>query len=206
MLPADPRAGYLAHRAEIDQAIHRVLDQGFVYPGAGAAGFAEEFARYVGVSGAVGVGNGTDALHLALRACGVGPGDAVITVSHTAVATVAAIELAGAAAVLVDVDPSHLYDGPWRAGRHRSNRLLQIRAGAAPASQGRHPRSPVWIPGRHAIHPGNRQKVRPLRHRGLCSSAWRRHRRTEDRAWGDVSAFSFYPTKNLGAWAMGALS
>src|SRR5439155_6115703 len=60
----------------------------------------------MGVTHAVGVGSGTEALHLALRACRVGPGDAVLTVSHTAVATVAAIELAGATPVLMDIDPA----------------------------------------------------------------------------------------------------
>jgi len=70
------------------------------------ARFEEEFAHYLGVQHAVGVGSGTDALHIALRACGVGPGDTVLTVSHTAVATVAAVELTGATAVLTDIDPA----------------------------------------------------------------------------------------------------
>ena len=64
----------------------------------------KEFASYIGVEFGFGVASGTDALHLALRSCGIGPGDEVITVSHTAVATVAAIELCGAAPVLVDID------------------------------------------------------------------------------------------------------
>ena len=67
--------------------------------------FEQAFAAYLGARHAIGVGNGTDALELALRACGVGPGDLVFTVSHTAVATVAAIELVGATPVLVDIDP-----------------------------------------------------------------------------------------------------
>ena len=65
----------------------------------------EEFASYIGTTSAVGVANGTDAIELALRALEIGPGDEVITVSHTAVATVAAIEAAGAIPVLVDIEP-----------------------------------------------------------------------------------------------------
>ena len=101
----DPKAGYLAHRAEIDAAIHRVLESGWYILGREVASFEQAFSAYLGVRHAIGVGNGTDALELALRACGVGPGDLVFTVSHTAVATVAAIELAGATPVLVDIDP-----------------------------------------------------------------------------------------------------
>src|SRR5882762_6019950 len=102
--PADPHAGVIARRAEIDAAIARVLDGGRYILGAEVAAFEREFARYLDVPEVVGVASGTDALVLALRARGIGPGDEVITVSHTAVATVAAIELAGAVPVLVDID------------------------------------------------------------------------------------------------------
>jgi len=101
----DPKANYLVHRAEIDAAIHRVLESGWYILGREVETFEHEFAAYVGVHHAIGVGSGTDALELALRACGVGSGDLVFTVSHTAVATVAAIELVGATPVLVDIDP-----------------------------------------------------------------------------------------------------
>src|SRR5436309_3503875 len=106
ILPANPAANYLAHRDEIDQSIRGVLDGGMYILGQEVARFEEEFARYLGAQHAIGVGSGTDALHIALRACGVGPGDTVLTVSHTAVATVAAVELAGAQAVLTDIDPA----------------------------------------------------------------------------------------------------
>ena len=101
----DPRAGYLAQRAEIDAAIARVLASGQYILGHEVAAFEAAFAAWLGVDHAVGVGSGTDALELALRACGIGRGDLVFTVSHTAVATVAAIERAGAVPVLVDVEP-----------------------------------------------------------------------------------------------------
>src|SRR5919108_1283920 len=105
LLPTNPRACYLAHKGAIDAAIAKVLNGGWYILGEETEAFEQEFARYLGARHAIGVASGTDALHLSLRACGIGPGDAVATVSHTAVATVAAIELAGAVPVLVDVDP-----------------------------------------------------------------------------------------------------
>ena len=92
----DPRAGYLAERAAIDAAIARVLKGGVYILGPEVAAFEAAFAAFLGVTYGVGVGNGTDAIELALRACGIGAGDLVFTVSHTAVATVAAIERSGA--------------------------------------------------------------------------------------------------------------
>jgi dTDP-4-amino-4,6-dideoxygalactose transaminase len=102
---ANPAAQYLSHQAEINAAIAAVLDGNRYILGPQTQAFEQEFAAYLGVSHAVGVGSGTEALHLALRACHIGAGAEVITVSHTAVATVAAIELAGATPVLVDIDP-----------------------------------------------------------------------------------------------------
>src|SRR6266446_5986213 len=101
----DPRAGYLERKAEIDAAIARVLASGQYILGREVEVFEAAFAAWLGVGHAVGAGSGTDALELALRACGIGHGDLVFTVSHTAVATVAAIERAGAVPVLVDIEP-----------------------------------------------------------------------------------------------------
>ena len=101
----DPRAGYLERRTEIDAAIARVLAGGQYILGSEVEAFETTFAAWLGVGHGVGVGSGTDAIELALRACDIGPGDLVFTVSHTAVATVAAIERAGAVPVLVDIAP-----------------------------------------------------------------------------------------------------
>src|SRR5947208_13125695 len=101
----DPRAGYLAERTAIDAAIARVLEGDTYILGREVEAFEVAFADFVGVAHAVGVGSGTDAIEIALRACGIGSGDLVFTVSHTAVATIAAIERAGATPVLVDVEP-----------------------------------------------------------------------------------------------------
>ncbi|MBX5491949.1 MAG: DegT/DnrJ/EryC1/StrS family aminotransferase, partial [Chloroflexi bacterium] len=84
----DLRPQYAALRAELDAAVTRVLERGWFILGPELEAFEAEFAAYCGARHAVGVGSGTDALHLALRACGVGPGDEVITVAFTAVPTI----------------------------------------------------------------------------------------------------------------------
>lgn len=111
---ADPRAGYLAHRAEIDAAVARVFEKGEYILGPEVDAFEGEFARFVGASHAVSTGNGTDAIELTLRALGIGSGDLVVTAANTATATVAAIELSGAGAFLVDVDERTLTISPER--------------------------------------------------------------------------------------------
>ena len=188
ILCGNPQAQYLAHRAEIDAAIQRVLLGERYVLGDEVRAFEREFAAYVGVGHAVGVASGTDALHLALRACGIGPGDEVITVSHTAVATVAAIEMSGATPVLVDIDPQTFTLDPARM------------AGALT------PRTKALVP----VHLyGQACDLDPLlafaKAHGLyvvedCAQAHgaRYHGRRAG-SWGHIASFSFYPTKNLGA-------
>jgi dTDP-4-amino-4,6-dideoxygalactose transaminase len=189
MIPqASPRAQYLTHQDEINQAIARVLDKGRYILGEEAAAFEREFAAFLGVRFGIGVGSGTEALHLALRACGVGPGDEVITVSHTAVATVSAIELCGGKPVLVDIDP-------------RSFTLDPARLEAAITSATR-AIIPVHLYGQSAdLEPilsiARRHTVRVIEDCAQSHGAMYRGKRTG--AWGDVACFSFYPTKNLGA-------
>lgn len=101
---ADPQRLLLQRRNELHAAFERVLESGNYILGPEVHNFEQEFARWIGLKHVVGVANATDALELALEACGVGPGDEVITVSHTAVATVAAIVRCGAVPVYVDVE------------------------------------------------------------------------------------------------------
>jgi dTDP-4-amino-4,6-dideoxygalactose transaminase len=105
ILCANPAAQYSNYQAEIESAALSVMRSNSFILGKEVEALEEEFAKYIGTSNAVGVANGTDAIELSLRALDIGFGDEVITVSHTAVATVAAIEAVGARAVLVDVDP-----------------------------------------------------------------------------------------------------
>ena len=102
---ANPSAQFISYQDEIEAAVLKVLRSNRYILGLEVEALESEFADYIGVHSAIGVANGTDALEIAIRALDIGPGDEVITVSHTAVATVAAIEAAGAIPVLVDVDP-----------------------------------------------------------------------------------------------------
>src|SRR5215831_3640767 len=113
----DPRAGVEAQRAAIDAAIAGILDGGAYILGREVEAFEAEFAEFVGVAHAVGVASGTDAIEIALRACGIGSGDLVFTVSHTAVATVAAVARADATPVLVDVEPGTYTMAPRELAR-----------------------------------------------------------------------------------------
>lgn len=107
ILCANPAAQFLRYQAEIEAAVLKVMRGNRYILGDEVAALEREFADFIGTASAVGVANGTDALELAMRALDIGPGDEVITVSHTAVATVAAIEACGAAPVLVDVEPDY---------------------------------------------------------------------------------------------------
>jgi dTDP-4-amino-4,6-dideoxygalactose transaminase len=102
---ANPTAQFESHKEEIESAVLRVMRSNRYILGDEVEALEQEFASYIGVSAAIGVANGTDALERAIRALGIDFGDEIITVSHTAVATVAAIEAAGALPVLIDVDP-----------------------------------------------------------------------------------------------------
>src|SRR4030088_1515637 len=106
MIPmVDLKAQYRAIKSEIDEAVGRVLENAHFILGPEVAAFEEEFARYQQADYAIGLNSGTSALHLALLAAGVGPGDEVITVPFTFIATAAAIEYTGAVPVFVDIDP-----------------------------------------------------------------------------------------------------
>ncbi len=201
---ANPRANYLAHKAEIDAAAARVLDSGWYILGEEVAAFEEEFAAYLGVHHAIGVASGTDALEIALRACGVGAGGAVFTVSHTAVATVAAIERAGATPVLVDIDPTSYTMDP----NHLEDAIKSVLH--ARSSVVRRPSSiiPVHLYGHPADMPAILDIARRYDLYVIEDCAQAHGAVLQDRrigAWGHMAAFSFYPTKNLSALGDGGM-
>lgn len=195
---ADLQASYMAHQTEIDTAVRRVLESGWYILGKEVKAFEQAFASYMGVEHAMGVGNGTDALELALRACGVGPGDLVFTVSHTAVATVAAIELAGATPVLVDIDPVTYTMDP-----NSFESALARAPGGTPKVV-----IPVHLYGQPTDLPAilalaRRHGLRVIEDCAQSHGATLASRMTG--SWGDIAAFSFYPTKNLGAMGDGGM-
>jgi dTDP-4-amino-4,6-dideoxygalactose transaminase len=188
----DPRAAYLAQAGEIDAAIREVLDAGRYILGQQVAAFEREFADWLGAGHALGVASGTDAITLALRACGIGPGDAVVTVSHTAVATTAAIELAGATPVFADIDPRRYTLDPASL-----ERALDSHSGPPVKAV-----VPVHIYGFPADMPAilgiaGRRNLRVIEDCAQAHGAAIGGRKCG--TWGDIAAFSFYPTKNLGA-------
>ncbi len=190
----DLRPQYAAIREEIDAAVRRVLERGWFILGPEVEAFEAEFAAYCGARYAVGVGSGTEALHLALWACGVGPGDEVVTVAHTAVPTINAISLTGARPVFVDVDPVTYTMDP---------------AAAAAAIT---PRTRALLPVHLYGHPADMAPLQALAQRHglwLIEDAAQAHgaeyRGTRVGRLGHLAAFSFYPTKNLGAYGDGGM-
>ncbi len=194
IVAANPGAGYRALKAEIDAAVARTLESGWYILGQEIKAFETEFATWLGAAKAVGCGNGTDAIALALRALGIGPGCAVATVSHTAVATVAAVEMVGATPVLIDIDPDHFTMDPTDLAATLANPP----AGLPPIKAV----LPVHLYGQAA----DLDAIGVLCQRyGLtliedCAQA---HGATwsgkKVGTFGDAATFSFYPTKNLGA-------
>jgi len=183
---AYPRGEAMALRAEISQALMRVVDGNIYILGPEVGAFEKALAQSVGAAEAIGVASGTDALVLALLGLGVGAGDEVITVSHTAGPTVAAIHMTGATPVLVDIDETSYCLAPSGLKAALSPRTKAIIA--------------VHLYG----HPADMAAIRAAAP-GVpviedCAQA-------QGASWqdspvgglGDTACFSFYPTKNLGA-------
>ena len=191
---ASPLAQYRAHQAPIQSAINRVLNSGIYILGAEVEAFESAFAEYCGDGDAVGVASGTDALILGLKALGIGPGDEVITVSHTAVATVAAILAVGATPVLVDVDKVYLTLDPTaldRAATPRSKAVIAVHLYGQAADL-----DPILSFARE-------RRLFLIEDCAQAAGGCYHSRRLG--SIGDVGCFSFYPTKNLGAIGDGGI-
>jgi dTDP-4-amino-4,6-dideoxygalactose transaminase len=185
----DLAAQYGRIRAEVDGAMARVLETTAFIKGEDCGLFEKEFAAYCGAAHAVGVANGTDALILALRAYGVGPGDEVVTVANTFIATGEAILLNGARPVFVDVDPATFTMDPAR-----------LEAAITP-------RTKLVLPVHLYGHPADMDAIRAIaaRHRlPVLEDAAQAHgaelRGRRAGTLGHAACFSFYPGKNLGAY------
>ncbi len=193
-----PVKSYLAAQREIDDAVARVLTSGTYILGPEVAAFEHAFANWLGAPFAVGCANGTDAIVLAIKACGIEAGSKIATVSHTAVASVAAIELAGCKPVLLDVAEDEF-----------TVDVQELALLLARESDAGDPVKAVL-----AVHlygqPASIRDIRVLcdQHGAVliedCSQA---HGARVDRqrvgTFGRAATFSFYPTKNLGAFGDG---
>jgi dTDP-4-amino-4,6-dideoxygalactose transaminase len=195
MIPfLDLQAQYASIKPDIQAAVNKVFETGQFVLGDEVAAFESEFAHYVGADQGIAVNTGTSALHLALLAAGVGPGDEVITVPFTFVATVAAIGYTGARPVFVDIDPKSL-----------TLDVAQLEAAITPRTKAV---VPVHLYGQSA-------DMDPLlaiaRKHGLiviedaCQAHGAEYKGRRVGSLGDFGCFSFYPGKNLGACGEGGI-
>jgi dTDP-4-amino-4,6-dideoxygalactose transaminase len=185
----DLRAQYQSIKDEVDAAVARVLETAHFIRGEECGLFEREFAAYCGAAAACGVANGTDALTLALKAYGVGPGDEVVTVANTFVATGEAILLNGARPVWVDVDPRSFTMDPAKLEAAITPRTKVI----LPVHVYGHPADTTGIGDVAARH-----GLPVLEDAAQAHGAEWRGKRTG--TLGHAACFSFYPGKNLGAY------
>jgi dTDP-4-amino-4,6-dideoxygalactose transaminase len=184
----DLQAQYETIRGELHAAVLRVLESGQFVLGDEVAAFERDFAAYCGVRHAVGLNSGTSALHLALLAAGVGPGDEVITTPMTFVATVAAIAYTGATPVFADIDPV-----TWTIDPDRINGAITSRTKAI---------LPVHLHGRMAdmdpiLALADAHGLVVIEDAAQAHGA--EYKGCRAGSMGDLGCFSFYPGKNLGA-------
>jgi dTDP-4-amino-4,6-dideoxygalactose transaminase len=190
----DLRAEYHELKSEIDAAVGRVLESGQFILGQEVTALEEEFASYCGVKHAIGVNSGTSAMHLALLAAGIRPGDEVITVPFTFYATAAAIGYVGAVPVYVDIDPRTFNLDTTRveaAITQRTRAILPVHLYGQPADMG-----PI-------LEIARRHKLVVIEDVAQAHGAEYKGQRAG--SIGDIGCFSFYPTKNLGAAGEGGM-
>jgi dTDP-4-amino-4,6-dideoxygalactose transaminase len=195
MIPfVDLKAQYATLRDEVNAAIQGVLDSCQFTLGSEVAAFESEFAAYCGTAHGVGMNSGTSALHLALLAAGVGPGDEVITTPFTFMATVSAIDYVGARPVFVDIDPRSFtidVDRIESAITPRTRAIIPVHLYGQPADM-----DPILaIAERHGLV--------VIEDAAQAHGAEYRGRRAG--SMGAMGCFSFYPGKNLGAYGEGGM-
>ena len=190
----DPKLEYLANKEEFDVAIQGVLEAGHYILGPNVKSFEDEVASYLGCASAVGVNSGTDALHIALRALGIGPGDEVITTPFTFIATTEAIGMVGVTPVFADINPRTFNLDPnciADAITPRTKAILPVHLYGLPCDM-------------DAIMDISRQH--DLRVIEDCAQAiGASYRGKKVGTIGDVGCFSFFPSKNLGCFGDGGL-
>ncbi len=195
MIPfVDLKAQYASIKTEVNAAIQGVLDSCQFTLGSEVAAFESEFAAYCQAKNGIGVNTGTSALHLALLAANIGPGDEVITVPFTFVATVSAIDYTGAKAVFVDIDPRSFTMDPSMveaAITKRTKAIIPVHLYGQPADM-----DPIMeIAKRHGL----------VVIEDACQAHGAEYKGRRAGSIGDMGCFSFYPGKNLGAYGEGGM-
>jgi len=195
MIPfLDLKAQYRTIKSEIDSAVSGVFETTQFVLGDQVAAFERDFAKYCGTKHAIGVNSGTSALHLALLAAGVGPGDEVITIPFTFVATVSAICYSGATPVFVDIEPRSFTMDPAQLERKITPKTKAI--------------IPVHLYGQMAnmdaiMEVANRRGIPVIE--DACQAHGAEYNGKRAGSIGLSGCFSFYPGKNLGAAGEGGL-
>jgi dTDP-4-amino-4,6-dideoxygalactose transaminase len=190
----DLKAQYASIKTEVDDAILGILESCQFTLGSEVKKFEEEFAAYCSAEHGIGVNSGTSALHLALLAAGIGPGDEVITVPFTFVATVAAIYYAGATPVFVDIDPEAFTMDPVgieSAITPRTKAIMPVHLYGQPADM-----DPI-------LELAKKRGLIVMEDAAQAHGAEYNGRRAG--SMGDMGCFSFYPGKNLGAYGEGGM-
>ncbi len=187
---------------EILSATLRVYEKGRFILGEEVSAFEKEFSRYCGARYGVGVGSGTDALYLALKAAGIGEGDEVVTAANSFVATALAISLTGARPLFVDIDPNTYTMDPDHL------ELLLKRRGAKEGGAKIKAVVPVHLYG----HPAEMDSIMDIAHRhdllvieDACQAHGAHYGKKKVGSFGAMGCFSFYPTKNLGGYGDGGM-
>lgn len=188
----DLKSHYQAYKSQIDTAVQRVLSSGYFILGPELERFEKDFEEYLGTGYVAGCASGTEAIYLALAACGVGPGDEVLVVAHTAVPTINAVSMTGARPVFVDIDAETCVMDVDDIESRISSRTKAI--------------VPVHLYGQMV----DMDRIMAIAHKhGLkvvedcAQSTGAKQNGTTAGIIGDYGAFSFYPSKNLGAFGDG---
>jgi dTDP-4-amino-4,6-dideoxygalactose transaminase len=190
----DLKRQYISIKDEIDEAIRKVLNRGSFILGENVESFEREFSNFCGAKFGIGVGSGTEALHLSLVSCGVQAGDEVITVANTAVPTVSAISFANATPVFVDIDPESYNINPSKIEEKISKKTKVI--------------LPVHLYGQPAdmdsiLEVAKRHKLKVIE--DACHAHGAEYKGRTVGTLGNIGCFSFYPTKNLSAYGDGGM-
>jgi len=195
MIPiVDLKKEYAKIKTEVNEAIQRVLDKQWFILGEEAEKFEQEFANYIGARYAIGVNSGSDALYLAVKSLGIGKGDEVITVSHTFISTVDAITRNEAKPVFVDIDPETYTIDVKQIKDKITDRTKAI--------------IPVHLYG----HPADMDPIVQIAKKyklfiieDACQAHGAEYKGKKVGGIGDIGCFSFYPSKNLGAYGNGGM-
>jgi len=190
----DLKAQYTSIKEEIDEAVRMVIERGMFILGPEVGALESEIAAYIGVKYAIGVASGTDALHLALLACGIKPGDEVITTPFTFIATAESIAKCGARPVFVDIDPKTYNIDPSQIESKTTNKtkaILPVHLYGQPAAMER------------VLELARKHNLKVIEDCAQALGAEYKGKKVG--SLGDAGCLSFFPSKNLGAYGDGGM-